>query len=708
MKKKFYVDKIIAGTLLSIGEFGRAADLLQDLQNRNELKQHDFFRLELTGTLNRLGYALRMLGDTQHAQKVLERARNIINSDDGGIFSNQNDKIRMLLFVDSNIAGALFAEGRFEELAPLALRIRNDARELGNEFLQAAGYVHMGRAALGLGDVQGAIANFAQADQIDTGRNDDLFLTSYLADYADALAMAGAFEDAYAVLRRYKERRQNLEGVRASGRAAMLQADIARERRNSEIDKLRAEAQAAAAIRARDQRNLALILGAAVLAITGAGVLALFSVAQRRYARELKIREQDAQAAAQSKAEFLANMSHEIRTPLNGVLGMTQILADQELDATARDCVAVISDSGETLLAVVNDVLDLSKIEAGKMGLAPTPGDLGHALLKLVKLWEPKAQEKGLALTLDVAEGAPSRLAFDPVRVRQCVSNLVSNGIKFTETGSVKVTVTTEPYAPSSALPDGMNNTREPVGQAAPDGCTPQILVRVTVTDTGIGMTKDQQAKLFAAFQQADSSTSRKFGGTGLGLTISRNLAQMMGGDIVAESMPGAGSTFTFTFLADAEEAVVATPEADAATTADSLRGMSVLLVDDNRVNRTVLRAFLDKNDITITEAENGAEALAHLEAGGHVDIVLLDMHMPVMDGPETIKHIRASNQPWRDVQVVALTADAMEGDRERYLSMGMDGYVMKPIVAADLISELAQCRAAIPASKPVAFLNPI
>ncbi|MDP3740052.1 MAG: ATP-binding protein [Hyphomonadaceae bacterium] len=376
-----------------------------------------------------------------------------------------------------------------------------------------------------------------------------------------------------------------------------------------------------------------------------------------------------AEAATRAKSEFLANMSHEIRTPLNGVLGMTQALASRELDSDSRGMVATIQESGNTLMAILNDVLDLSKIEAGKLDISPIDGSLLHTLKSVHRLFLPRAEEKGIALTLTAGSFDAERLHYDPVRVRQCVSNLVSNAVKFTRRGNVDIAVS------ASAVEGG--RTR----------------VEIRVADTGVGMDAETQGRLFEAFTQADGSTTRQFGGTGLGLAISRRLARLMGGDIVVASSSSAGSVFTFTFFADTARNAVAEDPGEkqaGASGVKKLRGARILLTDDNAINRQVVRLFLQPQGAVLAEATNGREALDQL-ARQPFDLVLLDVHMPVMDGPEAIRHIRASTEAWRDLPVIALTADAMSGDRERFIALGMSGYVSKPIDQNELLCEIGR-----------------
>jgi CheY-like chemotaxis protein len=363
-------------------------------------------------------------------------------------------------------------------------------------------------------------------------------------------------------------------------------------------------------------------------------------------------------------------MSHEIRTPLNGILGMAQVLQGEDLTDAQRDRVNVISESGQTLMALLNDVLDISKIEAGKLEIARIDGQLCLTIERVRQLFLHRAEERGLKLTLDVAEDLPAVLNYDPIRVRQCVANLLSNAIKFTETGSIRCHIGAEQRSAGDWL------------------------VRISVEDTGIGMDAETRSRLFGAFTQADASITRRFGGTGLGLAITRQLARLMGGDVDVESVPGEGSTFHLTFAAaagvlKAREPSTEEPAEDAADEAvlRPVMGARVLLVDDNPVNRQVVKLFTAQLMPTIIEATNGEEALARLHEQDF-DLVLLDVHMPVMDGKEAIKRIRASDQPWKDIPVIALTADAMSGDRERYLGMGMSDYISKPIDARELATK--------------------
>jgi CheY-like chemotaxis protein/anti-sigma regulatory factor (Ser/Thr protein kinase) len=311
----------------------------------------------------------------------------------------------------------------------------------------------------------------------------------------------------------------------------------------------------------------------------------------------------------------------------------------------------------------------------------PTDASLHHMLRRQLRLWKPRAEEKGLELSLAFDADLPSYLSFDQVRVQQCVANLVSNAIKFTQKGRVEI------YASAKAIDSGA------------------YLVDVRVTDTGPGMDAETLGRLFKPFAQADETIQRVHGGSGLGLSITRRLAELMGGQATATSEPGRGSTFCVSFRggqarSQPEAGVHARPEQGDVRESLKQSNLRVLLVDDQPINRQVAALFLRPFNMQIVEAVNGADALDALKRQPF-DLVLLDMHMPVMDGPTCIANIRASSEAWSQVPVVALTADAMSGDRERYLGMGMNGYLSKPLAERDLLAEIARVRSGAPAPMP-------
>jgi len=389
--------------------------------------------------------------------------------------------------------------------------------------------------------------------------------------------------------------------------------------------------------------------------------------ANMRTAAALAEAQHTAEAANDAKSAFLAMMSHELRTPLNGVLGMARALQRTQLDPRQQGYVDTILRSGDGLLAILNDVLDISKIEAGRMDLEVGAFDLKALGDQAVELWSEIAASKGLALTCEAEPGLPALVLGDETRVRQVVLNLLSNALKFTEAGAVTLTLRAAPAA------DG-------------DGG-----VEILVADTGIGMTLEQQANLFRPYAQAEASTARKFGGTGLGLAICRKLSSMMGGEIRVESAPGDGSTFKVWLpLPEAE------PTAAEASDPDDLPALRVLVADDNPINQAVARAILEAAGADVQTVSDGAQALERLRIEAF-DVVLMDVHMPNMDGIEAVGRLRDGQVGRADTPVVALTADAMPGEEGRLKALGFDALQHKPVQPAALIAAIAEVVATRP-----------
>ena len=413
------------------------------------------------------------------------------------------------------------------------------------------------------------------------------------------------------------------------------------------------------------------------------------AAAQQQLNAELDGARRAAEAASRAKSEFVANMSHEVRTPMNGILGMTELLLDTPLDVRQRQYLGMVKSSADALLHVIDDVLDFSKIEAGRLDLELRPcavRELVAAALTPVAL---KARQKGLAVTTRVAPDVPAVVIADATRLRQVLVNLTGNAVKFTRAGSIEIAVSLAAPAEGSAAGSGAGASRA-VWPGAP------CVLAFAVRDTGIGIAPEAQAAIFSAFTQADASTTRRFGGTGLGLAICQRLVGLMGGSIAVDSQPGAGSTFRFTC-----HAVVAAPEAAPPATADDGDGepagallprLRVLLAEDNLVNQRLTVALLEKRGHTVVVAGDGERALAALDREAF-DVVLMDVQMPVMDGFAATTALRAREAAGRSPRtpVVAMTAHAMRGDRERCLAAGMDDYVSKPVAASLLMSAIAR-----------------
>ncbi len=373
-----------------------------------------------------------------------------------------------------------------------------------------------------------------------------------------------------------------------------------------------------------------------------------------------------AEEAKRIRGEFLARMSHEIRTPMNAMLGLTFLVLKTELNERQRQLLTKVQTAGEHLLRIINDILDFSKIDAGKLDLELAPFRLERTLRNVIQLCEGRAREKQLELSLQVAPDVPEHLVGDSLRLEQVLINYIHNAIKFTPAGRVDVAV--------SVLPG-----------AAQDGC----MLRFDVSDTGIGMSEAQMARLFESFEQGDTSTTRRFGGTGLGLAICRQLARMMGGEVGVSSQPGVGSRFWFTArlqFPDPDDVLQSVLPSEVASGA-LLTGKRVLVVDDNDLNLDVAQGVLEGVEAQVTTAMDGQQALDRL-AEQQFDVVLMDMHMPVMDGVEAVQRMRAV-PAWTRIPVIARTANARQEDHQRCLDAGMNDVVVKPFDPAQLFAKI-------------------
>ncbi len=400
------------------------------------------------------------------------------------------------------------------------------------------------------------------------------------------------------------------------------------------------------------------------------------SVARQReemaqLARDLAESRDRAELANREKSEFLAIMSHELRTPLNGLLGISMLLSKTEMQPEQRKQVEMIEQAGESLLVIVNDLLDLSKIETGHLDIEPNDLDFHRLVDSICSFWEPRADEKGLVFTLERAPGLPRFVRIDATRIRQIVDNYLNNAVKFTRTGTITLSVDHVTSAPG------------------------EIELSFEITDTGHGIAKKHHDRLFKRFSQADRSMSREYGGTGLGLAICKQLAELMGGQVGFTSAHGVGSTFWFRLPCTLGDERLVPAERDLSVIDDfnrilGGRELDILLVEDSKINRAVIEGLFAGSPHRIATAVNGREGVAKIRKK-RFDVVLMDHQMPIMDGVTATKKIRALDEPASSTPIIALTANAMAEHRARYRAAGMNDCVAKPVNPGVLYDAIAR-----------------
>lgn len=406
-------------------------------------------------------------------------------------------------------------------------------------------------------------------------------------------------------------------------------------------------------------------------ALTGMIGIARDTTERHNDKQELQQAKDDSDSANLAKSMFLANMSHEIRTPMNGIIGMTDILMETELSSEQIEFLQIIKLSGDNLLSIINDILDFSKIEAGKITLEKINFNIREKIDETIKLLSYQAQKKGLYLVSKISPDVPTEISGDSLRTKQILINLINNALKFTSEGGVSCEISLF------------------------EQTTAKVKLIFRIIDTGIGITPEGKSKLFKSFSQTDASITRKFGGSGLGLTISKRLVELMHGEIGVESEGNAGSTFWFTAEFDRCESLEEIIEPVDPEPQSLFRKLSILLVEDNPINQRVALYNLTKLGHRVEIAENGQEAVA-LRIANYYDIILMDIQMPVMNGIEATRAIReweAANPDAGHLPIIAMTADAVKGNEDMYLAEGMSGYISKPFKMADLETILKLAR---------------
>jgi signal transduction histidine kinase/DNA-binding NarL/FixJ family response regulator/HPt (histidine-containing phosphotransfer) domain-containing protein len=540
----------------------------------------------------------------------------------------------------------------------------------------AGAYAQLGNLFLVLKQSDSVFHYLNRAREIDERLGAKRGLTERYLSLSKAYAEKGDFKQAYEYLQKGNALHDSLYGVDKSRILADMEAKYQTSKNERKIATQNEE------IKRQRIVNYAIIGFAIVLALV-IGLIYRNERQLKRINKELAAAKERAEASELLEHQFLANMSHEIRTPMNAVLGMSNLLLDMELTQKQRDYLEAIQTSADNLLVVINDILDLSKLQAGKMELEQIPFRLRDVIGQVFDLVHIKAESKGIGLVQEISESSPAAVVGDPARLTQILTNLVSNAVKFTDKGSVTVRTT--------AVAAGERT----------------MMVRIAVHDTGIGIAPEKQKTIFDSFSQADAETTRKYGGTGLGLTISRTLVELMGGNIGVTSELGKGAEFfvTIPYEVVAEETLVE-PERTIRLDAASLHGLRVMLVEDNEYNQIVLGDTLRSMipEVMIEIASNGRQAIALLQAYSF-DLILMDVQMPEMDGIEATQYIRTHFvRSKRDIPIVALTASVIKSEIDRCLAAGMNDYVPKPFKQDELfrvIGKYYRRKQPVPAANP-------
>jgi signal transduction histidine kinase/ActR/RegA family two-component response regulator len=651
----------MAGLYVESGDIKRAIAFYESAVPEIEAAGDPYNRIRL---MNNLAFAYSQDGQPERAMELLEQ---VINNE----VTTSSPFITAYSY--ENFGEALVLTGRYEEAQTYLSNALGLAKELGIDSLVIACRTFLGEIAMRRGDFNLALDHAHAASSLAERVSEaPLMRDTYLLLSTIFRAMEN-FEASLAYMDKYIEAKNLVSNNEAKMRLELLEAQFKLSEKESEITLLQRnnELNALRLSQARTMQNMAISAFALLLSIILVLILSLRSKAKinrrlKQKATELMDAQEQLEKANKVKSDILAMTSHEIRTPLNAIMGMSQVLLRSQLDNELHRLVETIHSSGELLIATLNDILDLSKIEAGRLEIHESEFTVQDLADRISKLWQHKALEKGLEFRIDTHEAPNARFKGDFNRIQQIVFNLISNAIKFTNDGSVRVRFFSEFDGKAS------------------------VSLGLQVIDTGIGIPTSLHDLVFEPFHQVESGSARSFGGTGLGLAICKQLAGLMNGKISLSSRPGVGTTFTL--ILPLQRAEDAEPQSDQLAQgktqymgSDTVR---ILVAEDNELNQMVIRHMLSVIDAELVFVPNGQKALQALEVK-RFDLILMDLHMPIMDGASATRAIRALSGPKAEIPIIALTADAMEGDRQKVLDVGMDDYVSKPIDLETLLTAI-------------------
>ena len=680
----YKIDKSLVEIYVESFNYQRALDVVLSMIDNKDYQSLPGYQKWKESLLNEAAFLYNRMGNAPKALEYLEYAKIEYESKE----QRPRRLIKKVALNKGNRGRAYLLLGNYAAAKEMGYAVLEAGETLEQNYVIALGYRLIGSASYNLGEYDQALetleAGIALADAKDIAS-----MQTYLyKDYSSTLKQLGLYEKALT----WNEKLTDLE-IKARQAAAATSSELhaAEDRARQsymEVEQLKLENNAQREISIRDRRNAKVLKFAMGLLLALVSVLAFLTYFLHRNQNRLiasekraQLATEKAQTANRAKSEFLANMSHEIRTPMNGVLGMLDILRRTPLNAQQMHYTDIIDKSGHNLLAIITDILDLSKIEAGKISLNPEACNVENVIRDVVNLFSASATEKGLKLNYEYAADLPNYFAADVLRIRQIISNLIGNAIKFTPEGHITVSVTGDVNGEHTHL-------------------------KVSVKDTGIGIEQDKLSLIFEEFTQAEGSTTRRFGGTGLGLTISRKLANVMNGELSAVSTFGEGTTFTFEVPLKRVEPPVsvktvsrsnaerptsrtvpkASPQPKASTSTSPFK-LDVLVVEDDEINRAVIATYLKHPQVHVTFAENGLEAVKAYKAK-KFNVIFMDVSMPVMDGVTATTTIRdyekATGTP--RTPIICLSARVMEGDRQRFLESGMDDYLSKPVNRNELL----------------------